>query len=44
MRVYVRLTLQLFAAFVLLAVGLVIVAGAVSFIEWLIGPPSIRAV
>jgi hypothetical protein len=43
-RGYLRLGLQLIAAFVLLAGGLVIVAGLVSVIEWLIGPPSMRAV
>ena len=39
MRAYVRLSLQLIAAIAILAVGLLIVAGVVSFIEWLMGPP-----
>jgi hypothetical protein len=42
-RGYLRLSLQLIAAFVLLAGGLLIVAGLVSFIEWLMGPPLYQA-
>jgi len=44
MRAYVRLSLQLIAAIVLLSAGLLIVAGLVSFIEWLMGPPSYQAI
>jgi hypothetical protein len=43
MRAYVRLSLQLIAAIVLLSAGLLIVAGLVSFIEWLMGPPLYQA-
>jgi hypothetical protein len=39
MTAYVRLSLQLIAAIALLAIGLLIVAALVSFIEWLMGPP-----
>ncbi|HLQ16807.1 MAG TPA: hypothetical protein VK256_13245 [Candidatus Eisenbacteria bacterium] len=38
-RGYARLSLQLILAIALLAVGLLLVTGLVSFIEWLIGPP-----
>ena len=43
-RPYVRLSLQLSAAIVVLMVGLLIVAGLVNFLEWLIGPPSVTFV
>jgi hypothetical protein len=43
MRAYVRLSLQLIAAIVLLSAGLLIVAGLVTFIEWLMGPPLYQA-
>lgn len=38
-RGYTRLSLQFILAIALLAVGLLLVTGLVSFIEWLIGPP-----
>ena len=40
-RPYVRLSLQLVVAVIILFAGLLIVAGLVSLIEWLIGPPSV---
>jgi hypothetical protein len=39
-RAYARLSLQFIAAIVVLLVGLLIVAGLVSSLEWLMGPPS----
>lgn len=39
-RPYARLSLQFIAAIVILLVGVLIVAGLVSFLEWLIGPPT----
>jgi hypothetical protein len=39
-RRYARLSLQFIAAIVILLVGVLIVAGLVSFLEWLIGPPT----
>jgi hypothetical protein len=41
---YVRLWLQLFVAIAIILAVLLIVAGLVRLIEWLIGPPSIMLV
>ncbi len=41
LRPYVRLSLQLFAAMLILFAGLLIVAALVSLVEWLLGPPSV---
>jgi len=43
-RPYVRLSLQLVAAMIILIAVLLIVAGLVSLTEWLIGPPSVMLV
>lgn len=40
-RPYVRLTLQLIAAMVILFAILLLVASLVSLIEWMIGPPRV---
>jgi hypothetical protein len=38
---YVRLWLQLFVALAIILAALLIAAGLVRLIEWLVGPPSI---